>query len=246
MIRAKASLHLHTHEDGEDAQQISYSIYDLINEAARLGFGVLALTGHKTYICRQEYISYAEAKGILLLPGIEAELRERAEGPLAGAGKHCLIINCGPDAEKIKTMADLKAYRASHPEALVILAHPNHGFGVSLGLKKMEKYRELFDAVEHSWFYTKLINPNRAAERSCRRLDLPFIATADLHQLQFFAGDYAELELEDLSPQAVKAAVVAGRFRNFTSPKSLWQLISTNAAMLLRSLIKKLSAKKPG
>lgn len=244
MHKVKASLHLHTHEDSEDADQIAYSVYDLINEAAKLGFGVLALTGHKTFICKEKYVEYARDRGILLLPGVEVALREKAKEPLFGRGKHCLIINCDGSAEKVKTWSDLKKYHAAYPESLVILAHPNHGFGVSLGLKKMEKYRELFDAVEHSWFYTKMINPNRAVEEACRRLKLPFIATSDLHRLQFFSGDYAVLEMERITPRGVKEAIVSGRFENVSRPKSLWLLISTNFTMLFLSLMNKFKLKK--
>lgn len=247
MIKVKASLHLHSHEDGEDADQISYSIYQLIGEAGRLGFKVLALTGHKTYICRPEYIAYAKKKGILLLPGVELALFDRRDSFLARHdldGRHCLVINCRKEAEKIKTFTELASYRRKNPDALIIAAHPNHGFGVSMGLRRLDKYHKLFDAAEHSWFYTKLINPNRATEKACRQLNLPFIATADLHFLQFLSGDYAELELKALTPAGVNEAVRAGRFKNFSRPKNIWTLISSNFSMLSQSLLDKLIIKK--
>ena len=234
MLTVKASLHLHTHEDSEDCKQIAYTIYQLLDEAARQEFKVLALTGHRTFICRPEYIAYAKKLGILLLPGVELALFDRTDSFWARrnlGGKHCLVINCRADAEQIKTFADLAGYRRRHPEIIVIAAHPNHRMGVSMGLRRLKKYRALFDAAEHSWFYACGFNLNRAAARVCRQLDLPFIATADLHFLDLLSEDYAELTLNALTPAGVKEAIKAGRFKNFSRRKSLFRLLAVSLTL---------------
>jgi predicted metal-dependent phosphoesterase TrpH len=61
-MKYKASLHLHTKEDSVDSKFISYSIYELIDEASKKDIKILALTGHKTYIFKEEYRQYAFKK----------------------------------------------------------------------------------------------------------------------------------------------------------------------------------------
>jgi predicted metal-dependent phosphoesterase TrpH len=77
----KVDLHIHTREDQED--QISYSAYQLIDEAALRGFDALAITNHDTQTYSPELKSYAAARGIVLIPGVEAGI----------GGRHILLIN---------------------------------------------------------------------------------------------------------------------------------------------------------
>ncbi|MFA5021442.1 MAG: hypothetical protein WC517_05320, partial [Patescibacteria group bacterium] len=161
------------------------------------------------------YIDYARQKGILLLSGVELSI---------DGYRHLLVLNCGSATDGLSAFEDLRVFKADHPEIFVIAPHPNHGLHHSLSLKKLEKNLDLIDAVEHSWFYSRLINPNLKTEVFCRRRQLPFIATADAHVFDYFDVDYAVLEIEQLTPQAVFSAIRAGRFKNFTRPKKNLEL----------------------
>ena len=213
-MKYKASLHLHTKEDFEDGSIIKYSIYDLIDEAARLDFKILALTGHKTFLFKPEYGEYAKERGILLIPGIEAEIK----------GRHCLILNCDQSTEQIKNIDDLIAFKRSHPECFVIAPHPNYK-SKSLGLGLVEKHPELFDAIEHSWFYSKKTNPNIATANLARKIKKPLIATADLHRLEYLNCSYAVIDCVSLDVSSVFEAIRQGRFENFSQPQSGWGMI---------------------
>ncbi|MFA6593910.1 MAG: PHP domain-containing protein [Candidatus Buchananbacteria bacterium] len=213
-MKIKASLHLHAKEDIRDCKLIDYTIKDLIDRAAVLNFKVLAITCHEKMVCNSEMVAYAKSRGILLIPGVEIRLNR----------KDLLILNCDVTAEQITDFALLDKWRQKHPESFIIVPHPNHGMMVSLGLNKLRRHRDLFDAVEHSWFYSKQFDPNRKVSRICVALNKPFVATSDLHQLKYLDLDYAVLELADLTPSAVFAAIREGKFQNVSQPKSILEL----------------------
>ena len=77
----KADFHIHTREDPHDF--IRYTAVELLQEAARQGFQVLALTCHNKRIHTEELRRRAEDLGILLIPGVEAAIE----------GKHTLLLD---------------------------------------------------------------------------------------------------------------------------------------------------------
>lgn len=213
-MKVKASLHLHAREDFKDGKKIAYSFFQLIDRAQELNFKVLAFTGHEKMVCLPEHLEYGKERGILVIPGVEALVD----------GKHILILNCDQSADKIKSFKGLEEYRNNHPEIFIIAPHPNHGFLVSLGLGKLQKHRYLFDAVEHSWYYSNFFNPNRAVIKKALKLDLPILATADLHYLGYLATDYLEVEVPHLTTVDFFQAIRLGKYKNITVPKTLWEM----------------------
>lgn len=222
-MKVKASLHLHSQEDPEDGRRINYSLYELIDQAAKLDFKVLASTCHLHNQCQKEHSDYAKEKGILLIPGAEIELNR----------KHLLILNVTQEAEKIKTAEQLRAYKNSHPECLIIAPHPNHGLLSSLSLKKVRALKDVIDAVEHSWFYASFFNPNLQTEKLCAELGLPFIATADLHFLNYLNADYAIIDAAELSIAAVFEAIRQKKIKNISRPKGGWELFIDSLRMFV-------------
>ena len=221
-MKVKASLHLHSHEDIGDSQLVDYSLFELIDRLAALGFKVAASTCHDQGVCQSEHIAYAKQKGLLLIPGVEIEIDGR---------RHLLILNGGPDAEAVATFDELKIFRVTHPEAFVIAPHPNHGKSSTLTLKRIRRYRDLIDAVEHSWFYSSFWNPNLKTERLCVELRLPFIATSDAHTMDYIDVDFAVIDTDDLTIESVFRAIRSGKFENFTRPKKFSQLAGFMALM---------------
>ena len=61
---------MHTKEDPID-KDITYGYKELIDEKKKQGFDVLAITLHYLNPLFHEMKSYAEMKGILLIPGAE-------------------------------------------------------------------------------------------------------------------------------------------------------------------------------
>lgn len=77
----KADFHIHTREDPHDF--IRYTAVELLEEAARQGFQVIALTCHNKRIHTEELRRRAADLGIVLIPGVEAAIE----------GKHTLLLD---------------------------------------------------------------------------------------------------------------------------------------------------------
>jgi len=219
-MKIKTSLHIHTAEDKREGKKIKYTVYQLIDQACQLDFKVLALTGHEYFVYKPEYGDYARDKGILLIPGIELTLNKHGL-----VQKHVVVLNCQPEIENIKTLEELVNYKESHPEIFVLAPHPHFFFNVSLGLKTLKKYINLFDAIEYSWFYTKKINLNKKSEIVAKEHHKPIISTSDLHRLKWLNQDYALIDTPSLDIISVLKAIKQQKFTNITQPKKLIELI---------------------
>ena len=228
-MKFKASLHLHTAEDPDDGKLIDYSASQIITQAAASGFKVLAITCHHHFVYNQSLVKQAEKLEVLLLPGIELEL---AAGPRRA---HVVVLNCQPEIAELSTLMDLFDYKAKHPEIFVMAAHPNSDWHFSLGLKRLADNADLFDAFEHTWFYSRWPNANRAVAKLAKKFSKPFIATADLHDRRFLEGDYTVIEAGGLTTDSIIKALKAGRIKNFSSPKNWFEMFW----FLLRFLILK-------
>jgi len=228
----KSSLHIHTKEDFSDGHAITYSVYELIDRAKELGFEVLALTGHRKFIYKEEHGEYARAKGIILIPGIELALK------FFFRQNHVLVLNCGQSVENVKSFTELGRFKKENPEAFVIAPHPNFSFIESMGRKRLKKFIGVFDAIEHSWFYTAKINRNKKVEKIAKDFDLPFIATSDIHYLKYFDTDYLMVDAKEKSVASILEAVRQGDYINCTRPKRITSLARYWAYFYFKYLIK--------
>ncbi|MGM0629184.1 MAG: PHP-associated domain-containing protein [Patescibacteria group bacterium] len=213
----KTNLHFHANTDPEH-QNIEYDVFEGIEKAADLGFHVLALTCHGKYALNGDHIEYAESKGVLMLSGIEANIGEKEN-----ENRHLIILNCDKDAERIRTFKDLEKYKKNNPHIFVLAPHPFFPYfpkQQSL-MKYTYKYSHLFDAVEHSWFYSKIINKNLPAQQFAKEKNLPLVATSDTHFFDFLDTDYCLIEAKNKTPEDVFNAIRKRSFKNVTRPKKL-------------------------
>lgn len=209
-MKIKTNLHLHTSDDSEDS--IDYSFINALDEAKKHGFECIALTCHNKFVDKEEYRQAAEARGILFMPGVERTIEKR----------HVVILNPDKDVDTIKTFEALRAYKKTHPNILVIAAHPYFPGGYSLQ-EKLEENKDLFDAIEHSWFYSPRVNRNKKAIQMATKLNLPLIATSDTHNLSFLNTNYAEIEVKEKTILAIFTAIRNNDFTNTTSPRKLFR-----------------------
>ncbi|UCG80957.1 MAG: PHP domain-containing protein [Desulfobacterales bacterium] len=207
----KVDLHIHTKEDKED--RISYSAYQLIDEAELRGFDALAITNHDTLTYSPELKSYAAARGIVLIPGVEAVIRD----------KHVLLVNMPFENGAYNSFGDVLMQKAGNN--LVIAPHPYFPGPTSLN-GHLEAMPQLFDAIEHCHFYTRWIDFNRPAIRFARKHQLPVVGTSDAHVLEQFGLTYSLVEAKK-TPDAIIQAIKAGRVKPVSRPLSLAQLIRT-------------------
>lgn len=228
----KTNLHLHASDDPED--HINYSFYQAVDRASALGFEVLALTCHNKIVFSRAYFDYAAAKNILLISGLEKKIK----------GKHVVILNPAPAAETIDAFPALAGYKKSHPESFILAPHPFF-YGPTCLKKKLIEHHRLFDAIEHSWFYSRLFNRNKKAQIFAEQQNLPFITASDTHDLKFLDAAYALIESETKQPAAIFAAVRQNRFTNVSQPRRFWtEMLPIGLKIVFKNLLKKIDKRR--
>jgi predicted metal-dependent phosphoesterase TrpH len=186
LVLVKADIHIHTNEDTED-KFIKYSLKDIIDEASKKEFGVLAITLHRQVLQSNKYNSlklYAKKKNILLIRGVEAKIK----------GKHVLIYNITPEEySKIDTFEDLRKLRRKNKDIFVMAPHPFMAKNMLTRNCVQDEYfknKDLFDALEFQQFYSFFMNPNKRTAKIAKEDSKALIASSDLHFKQFFGGHY--------------------------------------------------------
>ena len=204
IMRLKVDLHIHTKEDRED--RISYSAYELIDEAVSRGFDGIAITNHNTLTYSPELESHAAQRGIVLIPGVEATIK----------GKHVLLLNMPFQEGCYNSFEEVLREKAANN--LVVAPHPYFPGPTSLD-GQLEATPHLFDAVEYCHFYTRRIDFNRRAIGFARNHNLPLVGNSDAHVLDQFGLAYSLVEAEK-TPDAIIQAIKAGRVRPVSRPLS--------------------------
>ncbi|MDD5547810.1 MAG: PHP-associated domain-containing protein [Candidatus Pacebacteria bacterium] len=236
-MELKVNLHFHSKEDASD-KVIEYTAREGIDRAAFLGFGALAITHHRKFFKLGDLKEYAASKGILLISGAEIEIRNQ----------HVVVLNCDEGVEKIKTFEELENYKKNNPNIFILAAHP-YFHGHCLYRDGLNGNTHIFDAIEFSWFYTKLINLNKKAERFAQKNNMPFVATSDTHFIDILDKSYIVLEAEEKTEAGVFKAIRQKKFINVTSPRSfwkdmVWKLMSFKTRSLIFTIRCKLNLKK--
>ena len=201
----KVDLHIHTADDPSD--RVPYSTCDLIDRAAELGFDALAVTLHDRQLDPAPWRSYAEARGIILIPGIERTIE----------GRHVLLLNFSRAAESIDSFNQLARLKRREQGA-VIAPHPFFPAGSALR-GWMNRYAGLFDAVEYNAMFTSLVNFNLLGERWARRNGKPMVGNGDVHRLEQLGTTYTLVEAAP-DADAICAAIIAGRVEIVARPLS--------------------------
>ena len=176
----KADLHLHTAEDPLD--RIRYTAKELISKGADEGFDVLSITNHHRITFSSELFSYAQERGILLIPGVEVTVHRR----------HILLLN-PPRGKPWSDFSHLSKLR--RPETLIVAPHPYFPSTYSLN-GHLLKHRYLFDALEYCHFYSPRINFNQKAIEVCQSHGFPLIGNSDAHFLSQFGTTYSLIHAE--------------------------------------------------
>jgi hypothetical protein len=138
-VRLKADLHLHTGDDPLD--YITYSNKEMIDHAAELGFEILAITNHDFMSHRAELADYADSRGVVLVPGVEATIENR----------HVLLYNFDYWERPPHTFADL--YRLGRTLVGTSDAHFLWQMGVTYSYidVKERSVTAVLDAIREGW-----------------------------------------------------------------------------------------------
>lgn len=213
----KVDLHIHTADDPID--RIPHSSIELIDRAAELGYGAIAITLHDRQIETDELTEYARKRGVVLIPGIERTVR----------GRHVLLLNFPAVAESVENFDDIAVLKVRFPNGLVVAPHPFFPHSNCLrGLA--DRYAQLFDAVELNGFFTRMLDFNRRAIKWARRRGKPVVANSDAHRMYLFGRSYSLVDAEP-APDAICRAIKAGRVEVRLDPISTWEAVKYFGAL---------------
>lgn len=205
----KVELHTHTDDDPSDA--IRYSARELVEAAVARGYGALAITLHDRFFDDAATIAFAKARGLVLLPAIERTIE----------GRHILLVNFPRACEGIVTFDALRAFKADHPQGLVVAAHPFFPFGSSLGRTLLERHADLWDAIEVNAFHTGLVDFNRRARAWAAARGRPLVGNGDVHQLAQLGNCYSLVSVEgEVTADGLCDAIRRGQVRVESRPLS--------------------------
>ena len=195
-VMIKVELHSHTADDPLD--RIPHSSRELIDRAAALGYGALAVTLHDRQLETEPLVSYASERGVVLIPGIERTVE----------GRHVLLLNFSHRAEGVRTFDDVRRLKASE-RGLVVAPHPFFPAGHSLR-GCLSRHADLFDAVEYNAMFTASLNFNLLAERWAKKHGKPMVGNGDVHRLVQLGTTYSLVDA-DPDPTAICDAIREGR-----------------------------------
>ena len=206
----KTNLHFHTANDEKIA---CYDIYQGIDYAQKQGFDVLAYTSHRKFKFKQDYADYAAEKGILLIPGIEMEIKN----------KHIVVLNCNKEIESIKSFLELVDYKRKNPQIFVLAAHPFVWSPKSLRSKLLTNIN-LFDAIELTVFSNKIFNFNKKSQEVAEKYQKPLIATSDTHFLKDLKRGYSLIDSEEKTAESIFTGIRKGDFQNRLNSMDLFAM----------------------
>lgn len=201
-------IELHAHTELDPADLIPHTTRQLIDRAAILGYGALAVTLHDRYYDASGDAAYARAKQIVLLSGIERTIE----------GRHLLLVNFPPECAAVSSFDDVRALKRRHPAGLVIVPHAFYPIKTALRFR-VDLHADIIDAVEVNSMFTAWIDFNRRAVAWARAHGKPLVGTTDLHLLAQLGTTYT---LVDAIPDAdaICAAIRCGRVQVRSAPLS--------------------------
>lgn len=189
----KAELHAHCNLDPKDHRVCDYSAEQLITEAARLHYEVLAITCHNLDVCTRDLSDYAHDQGITLIPGMEVA---------ADRSRHTLVYNFRMGCENLNTLD--KIGRHSRGDTMVIAPHPFFP-GPCCLRNYLENDIGLFDAIESSEFYLRGLDFNRRAHALAQRYGKPVVGSGDVHYLWQLGKTFTWIYSETGVPAVIEA-----------------------------------------
>ncbi len=203
----KVELHAHTSADPFD--RIAHGVRELVDHAARLGYGALAITLHDRYFDPRVDDAYARERGVVLMAGIERTID----------GRHLLLVNFPAACGDVDSFEALAALKAAHPRGLIVVPHAFYPTPSALGARLMDRHAALVDAVEVNAMHTRAIDFNRRAVAWARAHGKPLVGNTDLHLLAQMGSTYSMVDAEP-DADAICAAIRQGRVTVHASPLS--------------------------
>ncbi len=209
----KIDLHMHSGEDPHDG--LAYPATALIDRAAELGYGAIAITLHKKVLEDERCFEYARQKGVLLIRAVEWTIQKL----------DVLLYNVTQrEVDTLHSFEDLRKFRQTKGDDILVIApHPFYPIDRSLRHRLVE-HIDLFDAIEHAQLYLPWLNFNPRAVRVAQQHRKSIVANSDAHNLWMFGRHYT---LVDAAPNvpAIFDAIRQGRLEWHSPPVTVWECL---------------------
>ena len=184
---------------------LGHTIFEHIDRAREVGLNAIAVTWHRKICADAEAFAYARKQNILLIPGMEAEVDQ----------KHLVVLNLVEgDLSGETTWDEVRALRARKPEVFMLAPHPFYPHPTCLG-NRINQHSDCIDAVEwcmlHVGWLPARVSPNLRAARWAHQHGKPVVACSDAHSLSSIGKNASTVEADALMPEALFAAIRAGR-----------------------------------
>jgi predicted metal-dependent phosphoesterase TrpH len=199
-------IELHSHCQGDPVDShLNHTLFQHIDRAKEVGLNAIAVTWHRGICDDPEAIAYARDRGILFIPGMEADM----EGQ-----HHLVILNLAEgDLPGTPTWAQLRSLRKRKPEVLVMAPHPFYPHPTCLG-RRMTEHADCIDIVEwcaiHINWLPGRVNPNLRAARWAQKHGKPLVACSDAHTLRDIGSNASTVEADEFSIASIFSAIRAG------------------------------------
>lgn len=193
MRELKADLHLHTTEDPYDV--VAPTAREMIDRAAGMGYEVLAITNHLTRTYTEELAEYAARKGILLIPGAEIVI----------GLKHIVVLNPTDEALAARSFETLRQAVNKNGRPMAVIAPHPFLPSIASPARCIYDHVDIFDALEHTAYYFRLLNYNRRTRRIARRLGLALVGNSDAHYSWQFGRTYSMIRAQKTVEGVIEA-----------------------------------------
>ena len=216
---------LHAHTAADPADYIPHTTRELIDRAAALDYGGLAITLHDRYYDPAEDAEYARAKHVVLIAGIERTIQRR----------HMLLLNFPAECALVRRFEDLRGLKQRHPRGLVVAPHAFYPTRTAMS-GDADRYADVIDAIEVNSMFIAWLNFNTRAMAWARANGKPLVGNTDLHLLEQMGRTYTLVDAEP-NADAICAAIKAGRVEVRAQPLSAIRAGWMFGRMLLYGLI---------
>ncbi len=197
---------LHSHSQGDPVDtHLSHNLIEHIDRAKEVGLNAIAITWHRKVCSDPKAYAYARERGILLIPGMEADVDHR----------HVVILNLADgDLPGEPTWAQIRALRVRKPQVFVLAPHPFYPHPSCLG-STINDHVDAIDAIEwcmlHVNWLPSRINPNLRAARWARKHRKPLVACSDAHTLNAIGKNASTVEAGEFTVDSIFDGIRAGR-----------------------------------
>ena len=209
----KIDLHMHSGEDPYDG--LPYPATTLIDKAAALGYGAIAITLHDKVLEDERVFAYARQKDVLLIRAVEWTIQK----------VDVLLYNVTQrEVDAIRSFDELRAFRQTRGDDILVIApHPFYPVHQSLRNRLIE-HIDLFDAIEHAQLYLPWLNFNPRALRVAKQYRKPIVANSDAHNLWMFGRHYTLVDAPP-EPRAIFDAIRHNRLEWHSPPVTVGECL---------------------